>query len=183
MLAEYRLTEEERAAQQREAVIVAVRSGHLMATAFHPELTQVRLRVRFGCSILHSGGMPRSPWAACRGAVQMAATAVLLRSPVSLICLPAVLRACAGRAVARALCGDGAAACGGQGGGSGGGPRTRPVCKAGPRAKQAGRPASVLSFREGAPFHAPCSHAILFPALAHMPSSVTHLIRSHATHS
>lgn len=39
VLAQYDLTPEERAAQQRESVIVAVRSGHLMATAFHPELT------------------------------------------------------------------------------------------------------------------------------------------------
>ena len=37
---EYQLTEEERGqAGGRESVIVAVRSGHLLATAFHPELT------------------------------------------------------------------------------------------------------------------------------------------------
>ena len=40
VLAEYTLTPEEAAAQGRASVIVAVRSGHLMATAFHPELTQ-----------------------------------------------------------------------------------------------------------------------------------------------
>ncbi len=39
VLAQYELTPEERAAQQRDSVIVAVRSDHLMATAFHPELT------------------------------------------------------------------------------------------------------------------------------------------------
>lgn len=42
MLAEYTLTPEEAAAQQHKSVIVAVRDSHLMATAFHPELTQVR---------------------------------------------------------------------------------------------------------------------------------------------
>lgn len=40
VLAEYRLTAEERAAQGQDSVVVAVRSGPLMATAFHPELTQ-----------------------------------------------------------------------------------------------------------------------------------------------
>lgn len=40
VLAEYALTAGEREAQQCDSVIVAVRSGHLMATAFHPELTQ-----------------------------------------------------------------------------------------------------------------------------------------------
>jgi len=39
ILAEYRLTEEEKAVQGRDSVIVAVRSGPIMATAFHPELT------------------------------------------------------------------------------------------------------------------------------------------------
>lgn len=39
VLAQYKLTPEERQAQQRDNVIVAVRSGHLLATAFHPELT------------------------------------------------------------------------------------------------------------------------------------------------
>jgi len=39
VLAEYELSPEERAAQGRDSVIVAVRSGCLMATAFHPELT------------------------------------------------------------------------------------------------------------------------------------------------
>ena len=39
VLASYSLTEEERAAQERDSVIVAVRSGPLLATAFHPELT------------------------------------------------------------------------------------------------------------------------------------------------
>eukprot|EP00195_Chlamydomonas_chlamydogama_P007184 CAMPEP_0202899024 /NCGR_PEP_ID=MMETSP1392-20130828/7379_1 /ASSEMBLY_ACC=CAM_ASM_000868 /TAXON_ID=225041 /ORGANISM="Chlamydomonas chlamydogama, Strain SAG 11-48b" /LENGTH=260 /DNA_ID=CAMNT_0049585107 /DNA_START=69 /DNA_END=851 /DNA_ORIENTATION=- len=38
-LAEYHLSEEERAAQGRDKVVVAVRSGVLLATAFHPELT------------------------------------------------------------------------------------------------------------------------------------------------
>jgi hypothetical protein len=42
VLAEYRLTKEEQAVQQRDSVVVAVRSGALMATAFHPELTQAR---------------------------------------------------------------------------------------------------------------------------------------------
>ena len=41
VLAEYTLTPEEAAAQQHKSVIVAVRDSHLMATAFHPELTQV----------------------------------------------------------------------------------------------------------------------------------------------
>jgi 5'-phosphate synthase pdxT subunit len=40
VLAEYRLSDEERAAQGMASVIVAVRSGPLLATAFHPELTQ-----------------------------------------------------------------------------------------------------------------------------------------------
>jgi hypothetical protein len=40
VLAEYALTAAERASLQQDSVIVAVRSGHLMATAFHPELTQ-----------------------------------------------------------------------------------------------------------------------------------------------
>lgn len=40
VLAEYQLTAEEAAAAGRGSVVVAVRSGHLMATAFHPELTQ-----------------------------------------------------------------------------------------------------------------------------------------------
>ncbi|PRW33817.1 putative pyridoxal 5 -phosphate synthase subunit PDX2 [Chlorella sorokiniana] len=40
VLAEYTLTPEEAAAQQHKSVIVAVRDSHLMATAFHPELTQ-----------------------------------------------------------------------------------------------------------------------------------------------
>ncbi|GAB4813000.1 hypothetical protein N2152v2_000046 [Parachlorella kessleri] len=39
VLARYELTPEERQAQQRDSVIVAVREGPLMATAFHPELT------------------------------------------------------------------------------------------------------------------------------------------------
>ncbi len=39
VLAEYPLTAEEAAAHGRERVIVAVRKGVLMATAFHPELT------------------------------------------------------------------------------------------------------------------------------------------------
>ncbi len=39
MLAEYVLSPSEREAQGREKVGVAVRSGHLLATAFHPELT------------------------------------------------------------------------------------------------------------------------------------------------
>ncbi|EFN57206.1 hypothetical protein CHLNCDRAFT_11969, partial [Chlorella variabilis] len=39
VLAEYCLSEGERAQQQRDSVAVAVRSGPLMATAFHPELT------------------------------------------------------------------------------------------------------------------------------------------------
>ncbi|GAX77451.1 hypothetical protein CEUSTIGMA_g4895.t1 [Chlamydomonas eustigma] len=38
-LAYYHLTQEERRLQGRESVIVAVRSGVLLATAFHPELT------------------------------------------------------------------------------------------------------------------------------------------------
>lgn len=42
VLAEYCLSEGERAQQQRDSVAVAVRSGPLMATAFHPELTQAR---------------------------------------------------------------------------------------------------------------------------------------------
>ena len=46
MLAEYTLTPEEAAAQQHKSVIVAVRDSHLMATAFHPELTQVRSSAR-----------------------------------------------------------------------------------------------------------------------------------------
>ena len=42
VLAEYRLTAEEAAAAAAQpAVAVAVRSGTLLATAFHPELTQV----------------------------------------------------------------------------------------------------------------------------------------------
>ena len=40
MLAELRLNEEQQEKAGRESVIVAVRSGQLMATAFHPELTQ-----------------------------------------------------------------------------------------------------------------------------------------------
>ena len=41
VLAEYRLAPEERdRAGGRDSVVVAVRSGRLMATAFHPELTQ-----------------------------------------------------------------------------------------------------------------------------------------------
>lgn len=44
VLAQYQLTPEERASQGRDSVIVAVREGHLLATAFHPELTSdVRL--------------------------------------------------------------------------------------------------------------------------------------------
>ena len=39
VLARYELTPEERQAQQRDSVIVAVREGPRMATAFHPELT------------------------------------------------------------------------------------------------------------------------------------------------
>lgn len=39
-LAEYHLTPEEQKAQQgRKSVAVAVRDQHLLATAFHPELT------------------------------------------------------------------------------------------------------------------------------------------------
>ncbi|KAL4446745.1 hypothetical protein ABPG77_007989 [Micractinium sp. CCAP 211/92] len=40
VLAQYKLTAEEAAAQGHDSVVVAVRSGPLMATAFHPELTQ-----------------------------------------------------------------------------------------------------------------------------------------------
>ena len=40
VLAEYILSPEEAAAQQRDSVIVGVRSGHILATSFHPELTQ-----------------------------------------------------------------------------------------------------------------------------------------------
>lgn len=39
ILAEYTLNTSEKEATGRDAVTVAVRSGHLMATAFHPELT------------------------------------------------------------------------------------------------------------------------------------------------
>ncbi len=40
ILAEYHLTAEEQKAQEgRESVAVAVRDQHLLATAFHPELT------------------------------------------------------------------------------------------------------------------------------------------------
>lgn len=39
VLSEYTLTEDERAKSGRDKVIVAVREGVLMATAFHPELT------------------------------------------------------------------------------------------------------------------------------------------------
>lgn len=39
ILAEYKLSEEEKAAQGRDSVIVAVRTDNLLATAFHPELT------------------------------------------------------------------------------------------------------------------------------------------------
>jgi len=39
VLARYHLTEAERAKYGRDNVIVAVRKGHLLATAFHPELT------------------------------------------------------------------------------------------------------------------------------------------------
>jgi 5'-phosphate synthase pdxT subunit len=39
VLASYTLTPEEKAAQGRDSVAVAVRSGHLVATAFHPEIT------------------------------------------------------------------------------------------------------------------------------------------------
>ncbi|KAK9824162.1 hypothetical protein WJX72_008190 [[Myrmecia] bisecta] len=40
VLAEYKLTAEEAQAQGRSRVTVAVRSDHLLATAFHPELTE-----------------------------------------------------------------------------------------------------------------------------------------------
>jgi len=40
ILAEYVLSPEEKAAQGRESVAVAVRSRNLLATAFHPELTE-----------------------------------------------------------------------------------------------------------------------------------------------
>ncbi|KAH7620057.1 putative pyridoxal 5'-phosphate synthase subunit PDX2 [Nannochloris sp. 'desiccata'] len=40
ILAEYTLSPEEKAAQGRDSVAVAVRSGNLLATAFHPELTE-----------------------------------------------------------------------------------------------------------------------------------------------
>jgi 5'-phosphate synthase pdxT subunit len=39
VLAEWVIPEEERAKVGRDKVIVAVREGRLMATAFHPELT------------------------------------------------------------------------------------------------------------------------------------------------
>jgi 5'-phosphate synthase pdxT subunit len=39
VLASYTLTAEEAAAASRQDVVVAVRRGPLMATAFHPELT------------------------------------------------------------------------------------------------------------------------------------------------
>lgn len=39
ILAEYHLTPDEQAQQGRESVAVAVRDQHLLATAFHPELT------------------------------------------------------------------------------------------------------------------------------------------------
>ena len=55
--AEYNLTEEEQGqADGRKSVIVAVRSGHLLATAFHPELTDdTRWCVHF-CLPLVAGG-------------------------------------------------------------------------------------------------------------------------------
>eukprot|EP00877_Chromochloris_zofingiensis_P010896 jgi/Chrzof1/605/Cz01g22050.t1 len=40
VLAQYQLSAEEQAAQGRDSVIVAVRRGPLLATAFHPELTK-----------------------------------------------------------------------------------------------------------------------------------------------
>ena len=40
VLAEYKLSEEEKAAQGLDSVVVAVRTGNLLATAFHPELTE-----------------------------------------------------------------------------------------------------------------------------------------------
>lgn len=39
ILAEYKLSDEEKASQGKESVVVGIRSAHLMATAFHPELT------------------------------------------------------------------------------------------------------------------------------------------------
>jgi SNO glutamine amidotransferase family len=39
VLSEYTLTESERARMGREKVIVAAQSGHMLVTAFHPELT------------------------------------------------------------------------------------------------------------------------------------------------
>jgi pyridoxal 5'-phosphate synthase pdxT subunit len=40
VLSEYTLTESERARADREKVVVAAQSGHMLATAFHPELTE-----------------------------------------------------------------------------------------------------------------------------------------------
>jgi hypothetical protein len=65
---EYELTAEERAAQGREKVGVAVRSRHLLATAFHPELTD---DVR---------------WCEARGARQRPNRGVWARPTVGMLC-------------------------------------------------------------------------------------------------
>lgn len=63
VLAEYTLTPEEAAAHGRDKVIVAVRKGVLMATAFHPELTtDLRWWVRGQAPLLKTSSLPTGGW-------------------------------------------------------------------------------------------------------------------------
>jgi len=66
VLATYVLTEKERAKSGRESVIVAVRKGNLLATAFHPELTDdTRWHQLFaGMVRAAAGGEEMKPFAA-----------------------------------------------------------------------------------------------------------------------
>ena len=109
MLAEYTLTPEEAAAQQYKSVIVAVRDSHLMATAFHPELTQVRswaqahnqaaISSPLRCSDCHAVGA--RCWASAAWKRQSRVEPSVHLLTVSYCSRPTC---CAGHALARAVC-------------------------------------------------------------------------------
>ncbi len=74
ILAEYTLSSEEKAAQGRDSVAVAVRSGNLLATAFHPELTEdARWHAMFVEMVKENLGATTENGAAVNGSAAMEA--------------------------------------------------------------------------------------------------------------
>lgn len=167
VLAQYKLTAEEAAAQGHDSVVVAVRSGPLMATAFHPELTQASRRGLGGCGLCaYVCWCARQPrWLRATEGGSIGCLAVCLKTVAPHRSFgPRPLPA--GLAVARAVCADGAAACGQRCGGGGGSACARPLCQAWPCPQPPCRPAFLLS--QSRPLQldttAPKPHALCAPA-------------------